>query len=191
MAESIVIPEVPCEMEMQRRSGEKKVFTLRRCVPEDVPAIVENQQRISDILPVKDFLYLTTAEDYAESVDQDVCFVFMDGDKMAAFTLMIANRVCWRNYGKFLEDTEEFQKKCVSMDTSFVMPEYRGFGLQKFFFAIREHEARKLGAEIALTKIHPDNEHSLANAYKSGFELVTVVDVWGGHTRAILRKDLV
>ncbi len=186
----IKIPEVPCEMEMTRRSGESKVFTLRRCVPEDVPMIVKNQQIISDGLPVKDFLYLTTEEDYAESVDNDVCFVFMDGDKMAAFTLMIANRVCWRNYGKFIEDTEEYQKKAVSMDTSFVMPEYRGFGLQKFFFAIREAEAMKLGAEVALTKIHPDNVHSLNNAYKSGFELVKTVEVWGGHMRAILKKDL-
>lgn len=183
--------QVPCEMEMERRDGEKKTFLLRRCTQEDVPAIVANQKIVSDNLENKDFLYLTSAEDYSDSVDNDVCFVFMDGDKMAAFTLMITNRICWRNYGYFIDDSEENLLKTVSMDTSFVMPEYRGFGLQKFFFSLREEVAREIGAEIALTKIHPDNKYSMNNAIKSGFEKVKQETVWGGYERVILRKYLV
>lgn len=186
----VKLADLPCEIEMTRSSGESKKFLIRRCTQEDVPAIVENQQRVIDGLENKDFLYATSFEDYSESVDNDACFCFMDGDTMAGFTLMIANRICWRNYGKFIEDTEENQLRTASIDTSFVMPEYRGFGFQKFFFELREQAAREMGAEVLLTKIHPDNKYSLANAYKSGFELVVTKEVWGGHMRSILEKKL-
>ena len=108
---------------------------------------------------------------------------------MIAFTLMVAARPGYRNYGEYLDYTPEQLAKTVSMDTSFVLPEYRGFGLQQFFFELREQAATELlGATEALTTIAPDNEYSLNNAYKTGYEEIRRMTIYGGLERCILRK---
>lgn len=180
---------MPCEITMKKASGEEKTFLLRRCVMDDVDAIVALQAEVYDHIPDKKIFQNTEADEFAESIELDQCFCFMDGDKMIAFTLMVAGRPGYRNYGEYLGYSEEQMAKTVSMDTSFVLPEYRGYGIQEYCFALREQAAREiLGAEEALTTISPDNAPSLNNAYKSGFEEVARMTIYGGLERSILRK---
>lgn len=187
--EETVMQNLPCEMTMKRKSGEEKTFLLRRCVPEDVDAIVALQAEVYDHIPDKKIFQNTEADEFAESIELDQCFCFMDGDVMAAFTLMVSGRPGYRNYGEYLKYTPEQLAKTVSMDTSFVLPAYRGFGLQKYFFELREQAAIDLlGATEALTTIAPDNEYSLNNAYKTGYEEVARMTIYGGLERCILRK---
>lgn len=180
--------QLPCDMEMSRKSGETKVFTLRRCDESDVDAIVKLQQDVYDALPDKSIFVNTKPEEFLESVKLDYCFCFMDGDEMAAFTLGVSGRVSYRNYGEYLDYDDEHLMKTTSMDTSFVSPKYRGFGLQKFFFELREEAAKEDGCTEAVTTIAPDNEFSLANAYKTGYEVVKTMTIYGGLERCILRK---
>ena len=181
---------LPCEMKMKRKSGEEKTFLLRRCVPEDVDTIVALQDEVYDNIPNKEIFQKTTADEFAESIELDQCFCFMDGDVMAAFTLMVSGRPGYRNYGEYLGYSPEQMAKTVSMDTSFVLPVYRGFGLQKYFFELREQAAVDLlGATEALTTISPNNEYSLNNAYKTGYEEIKRMSIYGGLERCILRKE--
>ena len=180
--------KLPCDMEMSRKSGETKMFTLRRCTEEDIDAIVQLQQDVYDALPDKSIFVLTKPEEFKESVELDYCFCFMDGDVMVAFTLGVSGRVSYRNYGEYLDYDDEQLLKTASMDTSFVSPKYRGFGLQKFFFELREEAAKEDGCTEAVTTIAPDNEFSLANAYKTGYEIAETKEIYGGLKRCILRK---
>lgn len=180
--------KLPCEMEMSRKSGETRTFVLRQCHEDDVDAIVALQQAVYDALPDKSIFVLTKPDEFRESVELDYCFCFMDGDTMAAFTLGVSGRVSYRNYGEYLNYDEEHLKRTASMDTSFVSPEYRGFGLQKFFFELREEAAKEDGCTEAVTTIAPDNEFSLANAYKTGYEIAETQEIYGGLKRCILRK---
>ena len=53
----------------------------------------------------------------------------------------------------------------------------------------RVYEAAKEdGCTEAVTTIAPDNEFSLANAYKTGYEVVKTMTIYGGLERCILRK---
>lgn len=181
--------KLPCEMTMKKRSGEEKTFLLRRCVPEDVDAVVELQAEVYEHIPDKKIFQNTERDEFLESIELDQCFCFMDGEKMIAFTLMVAPRPGYRNYGEYLDYSEEQMAKTVSMDTSFVLPEYRGYGIQEYCFALREQAARELlQADEALTTISPDNAPSLNNAYKSGYEEVARMTIYGGLERSILRK---
>ena len=181
--------KLPCEIIMKRHNGEEKTFILRRCVPEDLDEIVALQDEVYDYISDKKIFQKTEADEFAESIELDQCFCFMDGNKMIAFTLMVAARPGYRNYGEYLDYTPEQLAKTVSMDTSFVLPEYRGFGLQQFFFELREQAATELlGATEALTTIAPDNEYSLNNAYKTGYEEIRRMTIYGGLERCILRK---
>lgn len=180
--------KLPCEMTMRRKSGEEKTFLLRRCVPEDVDQIVALQDAVYDMIPDKNIFVKTNRDEFLESIELDYCFCFMDGDEMAAFTLGVSGRLGYRNYGEYLEYDEEHLLKTACMDTSFVAPNYRGFGLQKYFFDLREQAAIEHGETEALTTISPDNEYSLNNAYKSGYEEVARMTIYGGIERSILRK---
>ena len=178
----------PCEITMKRKSGEEKTFVFRQCTQEDVDAIVALQDAVYDALPDDTIFVKTNRDEFIESIDLDYCFCFMDGDVMAAFTLMVSGRMGYRNYGEYLDYDEERMLKTVCMDTSFVLPEYRGFGLQDYFFRYREKVAKEAGATEALTTIAPHNEYSLKNAYKSGYEEVRRMSIYGGIDRIILRK---
>ena len=180
--------KLPCEMIMERKNGEKKTFLLRRCVQDDVDRIVALQDEVYDALPDNTIFVKTSRDEFIESIDLDECFCFMDGDVMAAFTLMVSGRMGYRNYGEYLGYDEEQMKKTVSMDTSFVLPSYRGFGLQEHFFKLREEAAIELGATEALTTIAPHNEYSLNNAYKTGYKEIRRMSIYGGIERCILRK---
>lgn len=182
--------DLPLHLTRSRTSGESKDFLLRRCTEEDAEAILALQDRVHDFLPNKDFMKKLTREELLESLTQDYGFCFMEGDRLAAFTMMVGPCVSYRNAGTALDYTEEELKKTVSMDISFVDPDYRGFGLQKEFFSLREDAARSLGATQCLTTIAPDNAYSLNNALRSGYEEVTRAKLYGGLDRIILRKYL-
>ena len=109
---------------------------------------------------------------------------------MVGFTLLVRPRISYRNFGKYLEYDDEKLLKCVSLDTSFIMQEYRGFGLQDVFFKLRIEEGIALGAEEALSTISPDNEVSLKNAYANGFEVASKLEIYDGLERYILKRDL-
>ena len=181
--------KMPLSVVMEKKNGEEKDFILRRCCPDDLDAIVKLQDAVYDELEEKRLFVKTKREEFAESLELDQCFCFEDEGRMAAFTLMVAGRPGYRNYGEYLGYSPEEMAKTVSMDTTFVHPDYRGFGLQKYFFDLRERVATEvLGAEQALTTISSENVYSLNNARKSGFEEVKRVTIYGGLERCILRK---
>lgn len=183
--------EMPTGVVMRKKSGDEKEFVLRRCCIEDLDAIVDLQEAVYDALEEKTLFVKTKRDEFAESLELDQCFCFMDEDRMAAFTLMVAGRPGYRNYGEYLGYSPEEIAKTVSMDTTFVHPNYRGYGLQKYFFDLRERVAKEvLGAEQALTTISSENVYSLNNARRSGFEEIKRVTIYGGLERCILRKML-
>lgn len=181
--------KLPQSIEMRRKNGEVKEFVLRRCSAGDLDAIVALQDSVYNELEDKRLFVKTKREEFAESLQLDQCFCFMDAGRMAAFTLMVSGRSGYRNYGEYLGYSPEQMSKTVSMDTSFVHPDYRGYGLQKCFFDLREQVATEvLGAKEALTTIAADNIYSLNNARRSGYEEVKRMTVYGDLERCMLRK---
>jgi len=180
--------DLPYTIELSRRNGETKTFEYRRATMDDIAEIEDLQNRVYDNLPDKRILCVATHEDLLESLPLDPCFCVTCDGRIVAFTMAVANRICERNYGHYLGYTDEQLLKTMSFDISFVDPEYRGFGLQADFFLLRQEACEDLGATEGLTSIAPANEHSLANAYKTGFEIVDTRPLYGGNERHILRK---
>jgi hypothetical protein len=180
--------KLPFEFAAVRSSGEKCTFTVRCCVPEDLEEIVGLQDKVSASIAQKDLFVMTKKEEFLESLKIDYCICADCGGIMTAFSLMVLPRDSYRNYGTYLDYSKERMASCVSFDTTFVLPDFRGFRLQKLFFDLREEYAREIGAGEELSTISPDNSYSLSNARASGFETVMTHTIYHGLDRCIMRK---
>jgi GNAT superfamily N-acetyltransferase len=180
----------PEKITLSRRTGEREEFLIRRCTEEDLSDILDLQLKIYEGIGDPDIYALVDGEEIRESLLMDNCFAVFHGDSLVAYTMMIRNRVSYRNYGTYIGYPEERQKVCVSFEISMVDKAYRGYGLQRYFIEMREELARHMGAEEVLVTISPKNERSLANMQYEGFEIVCTKPLYQGAMRHILRKNL-
>lgn len=198
---------------LTNRSGRELELLLRRCTVDDLDAVMALQDRVvakiaSDLRaesadPELDnathfhgqdmrsaTLFISDPREEIEfSLANDFCYGAFDGDLLVGFSLMISGGIGEKNLGNVLGYSEEQLATCVNFETTFVDPEYRGFGLQKLFMKIRTEEALRIGATEALTSVSPDNARSLENARSHGFVPVKEVVIYFGLTRLILRKE--
>lgn len=170
----------------------REIATLRVgfCKASEFDKIMALQKRVYDAVREKDTFVLTTGEELAESLELDTCIGAYQGTAPAAFTLMVTNPYSSRNLGLYLGYSPERCAKCVTYDTTFVDPAYKGFGLQRLFITLKDALARGAGAEEALATVSPDNEASLKNLLASGFSAASRKNMYGSYDRLILRKPL-
>ena len=76
------------------------------------------------------------------------------------------------------------------MEITIVDEPCRGYGLQRYFVELRERIARNLGATEAMVTIGPENQYSLRNLIKEGYEIIDTRRMYEGAMRHILRKKL-
>jgi len=172
-----------------RQKPELKLL-FRLCRPEDLEEILALQTRVYDRIENKDIFVLTTREELEESLEKDICIGAFDGDILVAFTLMVTRPDSERNLARYLDYGADKSARCVTYDTTFVHPDYKGYGLQKVFIRLKDLIALNLGAAEALATVSPDNPYSLNNLQASGFEVVKRKEMYSGVDRLILRKKL-
>ena len=182
--------DYPKTITLSRNSGQEEVFMIRRCTEADLVDVMELQYKIKKNLPDPGLYAVLEEEGVRESLREDYCFAAYCGDRLAGFTMMVANRVSPRNYGAYLGYPEERQKQCVTMELTIVDDDFRGYGLQKSFVRLREEEARRAGATEALVSIAPDNKYSLENLMNAGYEIIDTRPLHEGIIRHILSKQL-
>ena len=197
------------------RAGEEKKFCLRQCLTDDLAQILALQKKVTEALPDRNLFAWTTEEEIAESLALDYCLGVFDpaasdrntgcenpsgseaaqpceglSNRLVMFSLMITGRITPRNLGSYLDYTEEKLLTTVTYDSTFVDPDYRGYGLQNLAISQQEEQALSLGAAEALATVSPKNEHSLRNLRINGFEEAGRRRMYGGVLRLIMRKRL-
>lgn len=161
---------------------------VRRMRADEADRIMELQSRVHACMPDPSLLALTDRNEIEESLRLDVCLGIFDGERLAAFALMVVNREsAHRNTG---QKNGLAPEECVSFDTAFVDPDYRGLGLQRRLLQAREEVVRQLGAKYALVTVSPENEFSLRNILNQGFEIMARKQLYGGLDRYVLKKDM-
>ena len=172
------------------KSGEVHRLEPVRCGCADADRILALQEEVLRGMPDASLFACTSKEEIGESLREDWCLAAMDGGEMAAFTLMVVNRVSPRNAGTYLGYEEARLLKCVTYDTTFVHPRYRGLGLQRELGRLKDEAACALGAEEALATVSPENGPSLHNLLLRGFEVSGDRMLYSGVRRYIMRKKL-
>lgn len=163
-------------------------LSVRRCRQNELEDILALQQRVYEGIPDKKMFVQNTRDELSESLSEDICIGVYHKGKLAAFTLLVINRISPHSLACSLGLDEELCRRSVTYDTTFVDPRYTGYGLQRFLMALKDQYARKLGATEAYTTVAPENTVSLVNILSQGFEIVAEKPMYGGCNRFILRK---
>ncbi len=174
----------------KNKEGVSLNSSIRLCREEEIDVINGLQLRVYDSIENKDTFVLTTKEELSESLSRDICLGVYDGERLIAFTLLIVTRDSPRNLGFSLGYEKSKCLKCVTNDTTFVDPDYQGYGVQRRLLEIKYAIASKVGAEEILATVSPENAVSLRNMISEGFEVASDKTMYGGYKRFIVRRKI-
>lgn len=151
-------------------------FLLRKLKESEIDTALLFQKNILDGIPENDTKNLCealTEKELRHSLYADLLLGLFHGERLIALMLCIPHPLPEQNI--FLDLTLPFPhgiENVLIVDSILVSPDYRGLGLQCFFFSIAEMIAKKMGIPVLGGVANPENSHSNANFIKSGYELV-------------------
>ena len=137
----------------------------------------------------KDWLYLDPLELVHAMLSDGIMELWLatDNERVAAVFSVLHPGLESYNYGYDLDFTEQELWKVVHMDTAAVHKDYRGLGLQGRMVQIAEKSLAGQGSKILMSTVHPENQFSLHNMLRQGYEIQKRVEKYGSE-RFILQK---
>ena len=93
------------------------------------------------------------------------------------------------NYAAFMDVPRTECEHCANADSAIVHADFRGNGLQRLMLEAALPLFPKKITHIGAT-VSPQNQYSLHNALASGFAIVSRREMYGGHDRYLLAKEL-
>lgn len=184
--------KMPYDVELLNGRGEPHTFHIREADMNDFDTFLKLQDIIMDALPDKDIYAPFTDEETRDQLENDCCWLaFAENGDVAGVSVLVPNTKEDQsaNYGHHFNYDEEHLKRTASFDMTMVVPEYRGYGLQRLFNKIRIAKAIELGATEGITSISPMNPYSYNNFLILNFEIVDRRELYGGKDRYLLRKE--
>lgn len=160
------------------KEEEKKVLRIIRSNQEDKNDIKNLQQKVIEAMPHPEMYSPSTKEQINIAIDnpQDyLCLQICDGNHLVAFGLVILNPTTDQNIYNDLKKMGlpyKYKNQCI-LDTVFVDPDYRGFGMQNVLIQVLCRWAAMFGKRNIAATVHPDNVYSEKNFANNGFIKVT------------------
>ena len=164
---------------------------FRKGTPKDATLFVNFLEEIKSEMQQKDWLYLDPPELVHAMLTDGIMelWLAMDEKRVAAVFSVLYPGLESYNYGYDLDFSEQELMKVVHMDTSAVHKDYRGHGLQGRMVQIAEKSLEGQGSKILMSTVHPDNQFSLNNMLRQGYEIRKRVEKYGSE-RFILQKNI-
>lgn len=162
---------------------------LRRCGPADAAAFFALQNEVRAAMPHPEQFVPDTLENITAYLREDLCIGAYDGERLGAYFIL---RYCGRsthNYAAFLGVPREEWEHWANADSAIVHADFRGNGLQRLMLEAALPLFPKKITHIGAT-VSPQNQYSLHNALASGFAIVSRREMYGGHDRYLLAKEL-
>lgn len=166
-----------------------KTAEIRQCTPEDLPQILQMQEKTIAELTNKDILRKNTEETLLACLNPPhyTLGVFLD-DTLIAFSVLFFPGDSDENLA-FPIDAEA-AKESANYKLVIVDSAYRGHGLQCCLADKLEEKARAYGVKILCATVSPYNPHSKANIIKCGYSFFGYAKKYGNLEREIYYKYL-
>lgn len=160
------------------KEGAAEVLRIIRSQPNDECDILALQQRVVSSLEDPQLFFPSSDNEVHTALNNPkdyACIQVCDGSKMVAFAMVILNPNDRQDINTDLKKhglpyTEANQ--CI-LDTVFVDPAYRGYGLQSTLIQVLCSWAATMGKRNIAATIHPENRFSADNFQKNGFAKIT------------------
>ena len=165
---------------------------IRKCTTNDVEEIYKIQNIVIDnfkedekgyFLPFKKETYLRILNDPIN--DGEIYGAFTDDKMIAWIFLSVSNRM-----KELKQMIPNLEGNCADIDGVIVLPEYRGYGIQKTLVKYLEEKAKEKGINNIIAEVTFGNVYSLRNLKDLGYEEKTWYEKDGGINRYILLKKL-
>ena len=183
------------------RQDQRKVLRIIRPEVSDQEDILQLQNRVLEQLEQPAWFSPSSPEEIGAifSSPKDYAAVqICDGSRIVAFAYAIRNPRPQQDVNVDLQALglpHELQQQCI-LDTVFVDPQYRGFGMQQVLVDILCQWMAMEGKKHITATIHPDNAYSRKNFLDNGFACVTQMPIpkYGSqrhvYSRKLSRKDI-
>lgn len=164
------------DIPFQKRNGQSVKLSLRRLLPRHFNQVWELQTQIVEDLADKAVFAISTRDEILESMLIDFCYGLFNEDQLVATCICVLNRKTLktgdheRNLCVLTNDKKNYAGY-VTFDSIQVHPDYRGYGIQRFFLQKAELAAQKVGASYLLATVSPDNRYSLDRFRDAGYEI--------------------
>ena len=162
---------------------------LRCCTPEQAPAVYALQNEVRAAMPDPEQFVPDTLENITAYVRKDLCIGAWQGSRLGGYLIV---RFCGRsahNYAAFMDVPRTEWEHWANADSAIVHADFRGNGLQRLMLEAALPLFPKKITHIGAT-VSPQNQYSLHNALASGFAIVSRREMYGGHDRYLLEKEL-
>lgn len=168
-----------------------KNIKIKKCNANDVDSIYDIQNIVIDnfkeekgyFLPFKKDAYLRIVNDPIN--DGEIYGAFIDNKMIAWIFLSVSNRM-----KELKQMIPKIKGNCADIDGVIVLPEYRGYGLQKILVKYLEEKAREKGISNIIAEVTFGNVYSLRNLKDLGYEEQTWYQKDENIKRYILLKKL-
>ncbi len=164
--------------EFRNKGQQKKVLRIIRSQRNDKDDILALQQRVVSSMEEPQWFFPSSEAEIQAALDNPrdyACVQVCDGNRIAAFACAILNPNTRQDINADLKAQGlpyADAGQCI-LDTVFVDPDYRGFGLQDALIRILCSWAATVGKRNIAATIHPENRFSAGNFQKNGFQKIT------------------
>lgn len=158
----------------------RETFEIGQPNTGDINSIIELQKQVVSHMNTSGWYQVSTPEEIEQAVNDNqnyLCLSVKHEKKLVAFAYVILNPDIEHNlYCDLKENGIDFSYDSddyAIFETSFVSPEYRGYGLQSFLIKALLSWTKLIGKKAICATIHPDNIYSERNFVKNGYVNIT------------------
>jgi len=154
-----------------RHGSTRKVMRIIASAPTDQKQLLELQQLVIDALPDPAYYYPSTTQELETALADPTrfrCLQVVDGQQIVGFAYTIYEPDEQYDLYRNLPDPAKKQDRCI-LETVFVHPDYRGYGIQRLLVDVLCHWAWQDGKRSVCATVHPENRYSQQNFEKLGF----------------------
>lgn len=169
-------------------------FKITQATPPDYPSIASLIQTVWNQLEQKAWFAADNSDYTVRMLENGQGLAFKATEQetgvLAGIFMIVFPGLSQENLGRDIDLPETELSGVVHMDSAAVLPEYRGYGLQRRLMQAAEAEARRRGYRYLMCTIHPDNNYSKNNVLEQGYHIAATKEKYGGYIRNILIKKL-
>lgn len=164
---------------------------IRKATKEDVSQIYSLIESIYNLMDNKSwYSYTKNIERYNIFINDGYCYVAVFKGKIIGYFLTYILKEDGTNLYKLLNDHYGNSDNIIEVINFGVLPDFRGFGLQKKMMLRLEKDLKDSKFKKFVCTVHPDNKYSLNNMLDNGYEIVMTTKLYGGLDRHVIVKNI-
>lgn len=158
--------------------------------------------KIKEVVDIKDLIKLYTLR---KKTQKEKDSIFSSRHDLRSFFKIFKKGKIWKieingeiaGYSRVSEDNDELKKgfseikneKIIFLKGTFIVPKYRGLGLQKEFHKISKKYIKNKNYKKVCALVHPENKASINNVRKLGLKTYGIKMGNNGTMRLIMIKN--